>query len=144
MAQPTVVKVFIVEPASDATDVKHPRCYNCNGLHHSARFCHQWRREVCIFWKSRGLCDYGDKCKFAHGEQNLNPSPIIMVKPKPRPKPMDFCKWCKKEGHRMKACPKRKCVDCGALDHWYFDCPHMKKSFATLQREAAEEGQFLY
>ena len=28
--------------------------------------------EMCKNWKEKGTCKYGDKCLFAHGEQELS------------------------------------------------------------------------
>ena len=42
------------------------------------------RYEMCKNWKEKGMCKYGEKCLFAHGEHELNPAiNSIIAEPNP-------------------------------------------------------------
>ena len=45
---------------------------------------------MCKNWREKGSCKYGDKCLFAHGDQELtkrSSAPPVEEKPKPTPTP---------------------------------------------------------
>eukprot|EP00966_Prymnesium_polylepis_P222362 5144756-Prymnesium_polylepis.1 len=46
-----------------------------------------YKTVLCHNWEANGVCQYGARCNFAHGQHELRPAPAPPAAPVPVPRP---------------------------------------------------------
>ena len=62
--------------SSDSDDKSLTRKLEAETFVPSTPYIHKFRTMLCKTWKEGKVCQFGDRCSFAHGEHMLNTNPV--------------------------------------------------------------------